>query len=128
MPNISKPHSKPISLDKNLPLDVQVRELERYLILLWNDRNQMNKDIEVLVNAVDPEYPTDRIINLIKSRYGHTAEMPDKAGSNKDHDNRYYSKDESESMFRRRIPLLTRDGRRLYDSKKRTITMDTHAS
>lgn len=123
---VRAPQSKPVSLNKNLPLEVQVRELERYLIIAWQDRNAMKKALDDLVNTTDTEYPTDRILNLIKNKYGHTSSMPDTDGSNKDHDDRYFPKDEALTAMRRQLPLITTDGLRIYDSKKRTVLIDTH--
>lgn len=123
---VRQTQSRPKALNPNLPLDRQVRELERMFIQLWDVSNEMNTNVQKLLDAVDTDYDTDRLLNLITNTHGHSSEMPDKGGNNADHDGRYYSKHDAREALRRHLPVLTTKGERMTDSDGRTIIIDTH--
>jgi hypothetical protein len=84
-------------LPKHLPEKEQIefllgiiKQMHRKLI---NDRN----DIDKLLSLVDANVSTKRLLEIIRSTYGHTESMPDKKGENTDHDKRYVTRDYSET-------------------------------
>ena len=117
--------SKPISFNKNVAVDRQLDDIRRVVAQLWDEKNSMFADIESLLNNADLDVSTKRILELLANKYGHSSEMPDKKGGNKDHDNRYYPKLESMYQFRRLQPLITKDGQAIVAANKKNVIVNT---
>lgn len=69
--------------------DKAPQDIQRAIDQLWSRMLNHEQRIGLISNVVDLTISTRRIVSILEKTFGHSSAMPDHAGNNEDHDQRY---------------------------------------